>query len=56
MPDAAPMEQDGGLWLRSWTKCSGGRLDLMLHPGGHEVPKGWLDRTLDWFEARQAEG
>jgi polyhydroxybutyrate depolymerase len=56
MPDAAPMEQDGGLWLRSWTKCPSGRLDLMLHPGGHGVPKGWLDRALDWFEARQAEG
>jgi polyhydroxybutyrate depolymerase len=54
-PDAAPMEAKGGLWFRSWTKCPGGRLDLMLHPGGHGVPRGWLERALDWFEARESE-
>jgi polyhydroxybutyrate depolymerase len=56
MPDTAPMEQKGGLWFRNWTHCPGGRIDLMLHPGGHAVPSGWLKRALDWFEARLAQG
>lgn len=56
MPDAAPMAEDGRLWLREWTSCRAGRIDLLLHPGGHSVPRGWLDRALDWFEARLAEG
>ena len=50
------MEAEDGLWFRRWTSCPGGRLDLMLHPGGHGVPKGWLTRALDWFEDRLAEG
>lgn len=54
MPDTAPVEADGSLWLRQWDNCAEGRLDLMLHPGGHAVPPGWLDRALDWFEARLA--
>jgi polyhydroxybutyrate depolymerase len=54
-PDAMPMEADKGLWLRNWTSCPGARLDLMLHPGGHGTPKGWLGRALDWFEDRLAE-
>lgn len=56
MPDAAPMEREGDLWFRSWTHCPGGRIDLMLHPGGHAVPAGWLDRALDWFEAGLDQG
>lgn len=55
MPDAAPMEEGGGLWLRRWESCPTGRLDLMLHAGGHGVPPGWLGRALDWFEARLVE-
>jgi polyhydroxybutyrate depolymerase len=54
MPDTAPVDADGALWRRSWDHCPGGRLDLMLHPGGHAVPPGWLGRALDWFEARLA--
>ena len=54
-PDTAPMQVSGNLWFRSWSSCAGGRLDLMLHPGGHEVPKGWLTRALDWFEGRLVE-
>lgn len=54
-PDSAPMEE-AGIWLRRWTGCDGGRLDLMLHPGGHGIPPGWLARTLDWFEALEGEG
>ncbi|HUS54728.1 MAG TPA: PHB depolymerase family esterase [Thermohalobaculum sp.] len=56
MPDTAPMEADGDLWFRNWTHCPGGRIDLMLHPGGHSVPAGWLERALDWFEARLVDG
>jgi polyhydroxybutyrate depolymerase len=54
-PDSAPMEAAAGLWFRSWSECAGGRLDLMLHPGGHQVPEGWLARALDWFEVRLAD-
>jgi len=45
----------GTILLRHWESCKSGRIDLMLHPGGHRVPKGWLPRALDWFEARLAE-
>ncbi|MEL7468914.1 MAG: polyhydroxybutyrate depolymerase [Pseudomonadota bacterium] len=56
-PEIAPIEGDNAIWLRSWSDCtSGKRIDLMLHPGGHGIPKGWLDRTLDWFEARTSAG
>jgi polyhydroxybutyrate depolymerase len=55
MPDVTTVERDGDLWLRSWEKCPMGRIDLMLHPGGHGIPPGWLARVLDWFEARLAE-
>ena len=43
-------------WLRAWTSCAAGRVDLMLHPGGHTVPEDWIGRALDWFEARLADG
>lgn len=53
-PDTAPVVADGSRWLRHWDTCPEGRLNLMLHPGGHKIPKGWLERALDWFEARLA--
>ena len=46
---------EGRLWWRHWSDCKDGRLDLLLHPGGHAAPKGWADIALDWFEARLAE-
>jgi len=56
-PDSAPIDGAADIWQRSWSDCaSGKRIDLMLHPGSHGVPKGWLDRALDWFEARLAAG
>ena len=55
MPETAPVAADGTRWLRLWDHCPEGRLDLMLHPGGHRIPEGWLERMLDWFEARLAE-
>ncbi|MFQ5565419.1 MAG: alpha/beta hydrolase family esterase [Paracoccaceae bacterium] len=53
-PDKSRIEP-GDIWRRSWTSCPGGRIDLMLHPGPHGTPKFWLERALDWFEARLAE-
>ncbi|MEM9098801.1 MAG: dienelactone hydrolase family protein [Pseudomonadota bacterium] len=44
-----------GLLLRNWTDCKAGRLDLLLHPGGHAAPNNWATLALDWFEARLAE-
>jgi len=41
---------DGDLWLRHWTDCEAGRIDLMLHKGGHGAPEGWAGAVLDWFE------
>ena len=41
---------DGDLWFRHWTDCEGGRIDLMLHKGGHGAPPGWAAAMLDWFE------
>jgi len=42
---------DGGFWRRDWADCAPGTaLGLILHPGGHEVPPGWADLALDWFE------
>lgn len=41
---------DGELWLRHWTDCDAGRIDLMLHKGGHGAPKGWAGAMMDWFE------
>ncbi|MEM1161043.1 MAG: PHB depolymerase family esterase [Pseudomonadota bacterium] len=54
-PESAPIDPDADLWGRTWSDCaSGRRIDLLLHPGGHGIPKGWLNRTLDWFDERVA--
>ena len=41
---------EGEYWLRHWTDCNAGQIDLLLHKGGHGAPKGWASRVLDWFE------
>lgn len=46
---------DMPLWRRTWTDCAAGRIELMLHPGGHAAPPGWIETTLEWFEQRLAE-
>ncbi len=46
---------DGDYWLRHWTDCDAGRIDLLLHKGGHGAPKGWAKRMMDWFESGEAE-
>lgn len=40
----------GDYWLRHWTDCEEGRIDLLLHQGGHGAPSGWSGMMLDWFE------
>ncbi|WP_299693909.1 polyhydroxybutyrate depolymerase [uncultured Tateyamaria sp.] len=42
---------DADLWLRHWTDCAAGEIQLMLHKGGHGAPQGWAARIMDWFEA-----
>jgi polyhydroxybutyrate depolymerase len=49
-PDA--YSETGEFWRRKWTECApGSALELAMFPGGHQVPKGWGDMVLDWFEA-----
>jgi len=43
----------GDRWWRYWTDCAEGSITLMLHPGGHGVPKGWSRDILDWFDGVQ---
>mmetsp|Transcript_17957 Transcript_17957/g.27295 ORF Transcript_17957/g.27295 Transcript_17957/m.27295 type:complete len:281 (-) Transcript_17957:902-1744(-) len=46
---------DGDRWMRHWTDCAAGQIDLMLHPGGHGAPRGWANQMLDWFEAADVD-
>ena len=46
---------EDGNWFKHWDDCQSGRIDLMLHPGGHGSPSGWAPRVLDWFETRLSE-
>ena len=43
---------DGDTWWKHWESCDAGRIDLMLHKGGHGSPGNWAPAVLDWFEAR----
>lgn len=47
-PESSSFE--GGYWLRHWSDCEAGEIELLLHQGGHGAPKGWSTRVLDWFE------
>lgn len=47
---ATEFATDEHFWRRRWTECRAGALEFALHPGGHEVPRGWADMALDWFE------
>jgi len=36
---------------RLWSSCkSGFDIEFCLHPGGHGLPKGWVEMALQWFE------
>ncbi len=54
-PDQKLVDENGDL-IRVWNECPGGRIELWLHPGSHSMPRGWLTRALDWFEAGLPEG
>ncbi|MEO0327628.1 MAG: alpha/beta fold hydrolase [Pseudomonadota bacterium] len=48
---ADQFETSGKFWKRWWTRCiPGSALQLNLHQGGHNVPKGWAENAIDWFE------
>src|SRR3954454_16331086 len=50
-PHAGSFADVGQFWQRAWTDCApGSALTFVLHPGGHEVPQGWADMALGWFE------
>lgn len=38
------------LWLRGWSCAVENDLVLELFPGGHQIPRGWADRVITWFE------
>lgn len=44
--------QDGETLRRRWVCGEGADIEFMLFPGGHTVPKGWVDTMLDWVEAK----
>lgn len=42
---------EGPFLIRKWTRCApDSALEFALFPGGHVIPQGWADLTLDWFE------
>lgn len=47
--NASEHEVGGDLWRKRWA-CEDGSLELVLHGGGHGLPKGWTALALDWFE------
>ena len=41
-----------GYWHRIWDACDdNSALQLSIFPGGHVIPRGWVDMALDWYEA-----
>ncbi|MGC1427127.1 MAG: alpha/beta fold hydrolase [Albidovulum sp.] len=50
---ADSFKMEGNFWHRRWDRClPGSALEFVLFPGGHQIPKGWADTALDWFEAQ----
>lgn len=45
----ASHEVTSDFWRKRWG-CDTGSLELVLHGGGHRLPKGWAGIVLDWFE------
>ena len=36
---------------RIWSDCDSGHdVELCMHDGGHGLPRGWAEKTLEWFE------
>lgn len=45
------VETSGILECRIWDGCGSGRdIQFCLHQGGHNLPEGWSERVLKWFE------
>lgn len=43
-------------WMRRWEECATGTaLELVLFDGGHAVPRGWTEATIDWAERLAAD-
>ena len=40
------------LWIKTFIGCAdGSSLKFAVHPGGHQLPKGWAGTIAAWFEA-----
>lgn len=50
------MSQDGDLMIRDWHCGEDAEIRFELFSGGHQVPQGWADRLVDWFETVHTEG
>ncbi|MGI9353479.1 MAG: alpha/beta hydrolase family esterase [Rhizobiaceae bacterium] len=48
--NASKTDVKDGLWRKRWS-CEKGSLELVLHKGGHTLPKDWASMVLDWFES-----
>ena len=48
---AGSHDVSGPIWLKKWTDCAAGTLELALHPGVHAVPHGWAEMAIGWFTA-----
>ncbi|MFK7945048.1 MAG: PHB depolymerase family esterase [Paracoccaceae bacterium] len=49
-PKATPVLYQG-YQRTSWADCkNGGSGDLLVHNGGHTIPRNWYTTVLDWFE------
>ncbi len=47
------VEEVGLSTCQVWSSCASEReLSLCLHAGGHEIPDGWFDESLDWVNTR----
>lgn len=56
-PTAEPDSGGGVLRIAHWEGCApGSELTLALHDGAHGLPRGWFNRTLDWFAALSRQG
>lgn len=48
---ATAFSETEDFWRRAWIGCApDSALEFALFPGGHNVPPGWADMILDWFE------
>ena len=51
--DADETTEEGEVSCQVWSSCAEGEVRLCLHDGGHSLPDGFLDESLDWaFGAR----